>query len=224
MNAQSLADRLKDISDGMATERYGRVHVLEKLASIAEELRRAARTTPGAHITSKELEEILAEVKHMWAALIDVARQVPGAAEIVEPRASLPQVVGMVFDQAALAAALDPHRRAAALEWAVQTFGDIAADKQERAMRFVEEAAELVNAIGLPQESVLAIVTHVYGRQKGDRAREVGQAMLTLELLSEVLGIDPQRMAAAEFARVQDIPKEDWQLRHKAKVDIGIAK
>jgi hypothetical protein len=53
-----------------------------------------------ARITNDELDAILAEVKEMWAALIDVARMVPGSADIVEPRSKLPEVVAMVFDQA----------------------------------------------------------------------------------------------------------------------------
>jgi hypothetical protein len=118
----------------------------------------------------------------------------------------------------------DTERRVRALAWAVNTFGEIAADKEERAMRFVEEAVELVNALGLDVRTVRAIVERVYGRQKGDRGRELGQAMFTLELLGEALAIDPSRAADAEFTRCQAIPKEEWERRHKAKVDIGIAK
>lgn len=42
MSAQSLADRLKDISLGLATRRYTPTSAIEKLDSIAEELRRTA--------------------------------------------------------------------------------------------------------------------------------------------------------------------------------------
>ena len=91
-------------------------------------------------------------------------------------------------------------------------------------MRFLEEAIEVANAVGLPPETLQMIGARVYSRQKGDRSREIGQAMLTLELLADVLTIDPQRAAADEFSRIQSIPKEEWERRHQAKVDMGIAK
>lgn len=115
-------------------------------------------------------------------------------------------------------------RRTVALKWAVSIFGEGAEDGEERAMRFIEEATELVNAVGLSASVVHAIVERIYTRQKGDRGREMGQAMLTLELLAEVYGIDPSQCADVEFARIQAIPKEEWERRHAAKVSIGIAK
>jgi len=54
-------------------------------------------------ITREELAEILADTKQMWEALAAVALQVPGTSEIVRPRAKLPQVIDMVFEQAASA-------------------------------------------------------------------------------------------------------------------------
>lgn len=116
------------------------------------------------------------------------------------------------------------RRSTAALAWAVSIFGEGAEDGEERAMRFIEEAVELVNAVGLSASVVHAIVERIYTRHKGDRGREMGQALLTLELLAEVYGIDPSRCADVEFARIQAIPKEEWERRHAAKVESGIAK
>lgn len=44
MSNQSLTDRLKDLSLGLTTGRYGKNQVIEKLDSIAEELRAFARS------------------------------------------------------------------------------------------------------------------------------------------------------------------------------------
>lgn len=118
----------------------------------------------------------------------------------------------------------EARRSTVALKWAVSIFGEGAEDGEERAMRFIEEAVELVNAVGLSASVVHAIVERIYTRQKGDRGREMGQAMLTLELLAEAYGIDPSRCADVEFARIQAVPKEEWERRHKAKVEAGIAK
>lgn len=124
----------------------------------------------------------------------------------------------------ALATSSESTRPDAALQWAVATFGEIATDKEERAMRFVEEALELVYALGLQATTLQMIAARVYSRPKGDRWQEFGQAQLTLELLAEVYGINPQLRASIEFERIQAIPKDEWERRHKAKVDMGIAK
>lgn len=115
-------------------------------------------------------------------------------------------------------------RAISALAWAVETFGDVANDKEERAMRFLEEAVELVMSLGLQPETLQMIAARVYSRPKGDRWREFGQAQLTLELLGEVFSIDPQQRASIEFERIQTIPQEEWERRHAAKVEMGIAK
>lgn len=111
----------------------------------------------------------------------------------------------------------------AALKWAVKTFGSIALNPQERALRFIEEAIELVDAVGLPQVSVESVMRRVYNRPQGVLNKEVGQSMLTLQLLAEVFSIDAHDECVDEFLRVQSVPQEEWDRRHKAKVDIGIA-
>jgi hypothetical protein len=110
-----------------------------------------------------------------------------------------------------------------ALMWTKDTFGDVGVNPVERSMRFIEEAIELVHALGLSAKAIAAIVARVYARDSGNCGREFGQAQLTLELLAEACGFDLDRLAAAEFARIQQIPQAEWQRRHKAKADIGIA-
>jgi hypothetical protein len=117
-----------------------------------------------------------------------------------------------------------PRRSLQAMRWAADIFGWSARDQQERAMRFAEEAAELAHAAGLKHDVFEAIVDRVYNRPPGDVHVEVGQALLTLEMLGEVLGVVADQAATREFNRVQAIPKEEWERRHQAKVDMGIAK
>lgn len=114
-------------------------------------------------------------------------------------------------------------RQEAALAWAVDTFGDIAKDPHERACRFVEEAIELAQAAGIDRDTLGKIIERVYSRNPGDLRKEVGQAALTIELFAEVLHIDAGRAAQAEYSRVQEIPKSEWDRRHAAKVALGIA-
>jgi hypothetical protein len=109
------------------------------------------------------------------------------------------------------------------LQWARETFGEIALDPKERALRFVEEAIELAHALNMPASVVAAIATRVYSRPPGQLRQEMGQCQATFELLARVVGIDPDAEATAELARVKSIPKEEWDRRHAAKVALGIA-
>lgn len=110
-----------------------------------------------------------------------------------------------------------------ALRWAVDTFGLVAIEERERAMRFLEEAVELAHALDLDRATIDAIVKRVFSRNKGYIPREIGQAHMTLECLAEALGHCSEREAATEFDRVRAIPRAEWQRRHAEKAKIGIA-
>jgi hypothetical protein len=110
------------------------------------------------------------------------------------------------------------------LDWAIGIFGPVAADRHERAMRFVEEAIEVAHAEGVLEIALGNMIERVYTRKPGDIAREIGQASATLEMLAASIGVSASDEAAREFARVQRLPKEHWQKRHAAKVVLGIAK
>lgn len=114
-------------------------------------------------------------------------------------------------------------RPSCALMWAEQTFGPIALNHEERALRFVEEAIELANALNVSHVALQAIVARVWNKSPGNVERELGQAQLTLELLSKAIGISADDEAMKEFYRIQSVPKEEWARRHAAKVAIGIA-
>lgn len=114
-------------------------------------------------------------------------------------------------------------RPSRALQWAVDMFGPIALDAEERAMRFLEEAIELGHSLGISHVTTQAIVRRVYDRDKGDVCREIGQAHITLEVLARAINVDADAEATKEFQRVQTIPKAEWERRHAAKRAIGIA-
>lgn len=109
-----------------------------------------------------------------------------------------------------------------ALIWAIDIFGDVAADKSERAMRFIEEAVELIHAAQLDRRTLSKIIERVYSRPPGAIDREFGQAAFCLATLGKAWGVHVETEMRAEFARVQSIPKEEWERRHAAKTKIGI--
>lgn len=61
----------------------------------------------------------------------------------------------------------DARRPEKILAWAVDTFGPVADNRHERAMRFIEEATELVQSCGLSRETVEAITERAYSRRAG---------------------------------------------------------
>jgi hypothetical protein len=128
-----------------------------------------------------------------------------------------------VCEQARRKAVPPVTRPKAFLQWAIETFGPVASNRDERAARFVEEAIELAHAEGIGLLTIYRIMWRVYNRPRGNTAREIGQAQATLECLAENIGLSADAEAEREWARVQAIPKEQWTARHDAKVAQQIA-
>lgn len=82
---------------------------------------------------------------------------------------------------------------------------------------------ELAHAEGLPPDMVARIFARVFSRPRGDRNREVGQALATLECLAENIGVSAEDEAQREWERVQSVPKAEWTKRHADKATLGIA-
>jgi hypothetical protein len=76
-----------------------------------------------------------------------------------------------------------------------------AADKPERAYRFLEEAIELVQACGCSKEDVVKLIDYVYSRPPGVPIQEVGGVRITLAALCNALGINEDVAAEQELAR-----------------------
>jgi NTP pyrophosphatase (non-canonical NTP hydrolase) len=81
-------------------------------------------------------------------------------------------------------------------EWAVECFGQPLAteDMKERAQRFMEEAAELTQAVGMTREQAHALVDWKYDGARGTIADEVGGVLITLALLCETYNLDMERV------------------------------
>lgn len=108
------------------------------------------------------------------------------------------------------------------LQWAVATFGPIAAQLNERGLRFVEEAIEVAQAAGVDKSQLLAVVDRVYGRPAGKVRTEIAQAGVTLACLSAAAGVDLESATLHEFERIEAIPAIVWKQRHEEKRQQGI--
>lgn len=109
------------------------------------------------------------------------------------------------------------------LDWANNSFGSIACNRDERAARLVEEAIEVAQVEGLPLEIVKRITDRVYSRPPGDLANELGGVGITAEALAENAGLDFEQCTQCEWERVLSKSSEWWEKKHAAKVAAGTA-
>jgi hypothetical protein len=110
-----------------------------------------------------------------------------------------------------------------ALQWAVETFGAVARNRDERAARLVEEAIELAQAEGVGLDVVERIARHVYSKPAGDPVAELQGVALTLDACAENMGDSVAGATARELARVRSRSTAEWKARHDAKVAAGRA-
>lgn len=75
-------------------------------------------------------------------------------------------------------------------------------DEDERAGSFIEEALELIQALGIPAAAAHRAVDYVYGREIGEVPQEVAGAFLTLANLATTHHLDMTQLAEAELDRV----------------------
>ena len=95
----------------------------------------------------------------------------------------------------------DAHR------WAVEAFGaDAVHSPEERAIRLLEEAGELAQALGVTQETAWDTMSYVYTRPVGEVRQEVGGVMTTLAVLCQTVGINYGYEAVLEMNRI-DTPE-----------------
>lgn len=89
--------------------------------------------------------------------------------------------------------------------WVRNCFGEtVANDCVERNFRFFEEAAELVQSLGMTAYQAHALVDYVYNRPVGVPFQEVGGVMTTLAALCCANKLDMHEAGEAELIRVND--------------------
>lgn len=91
-----------------------------------------------------------------------------------------------------------------AWQWANFCFGkEVANSRTERNYRFLEEALELVQALGCEKEDALKLVEYVYSRPKGTPIQEVGGVMVTLAVLCSANLMSMENAATFEILRIE---------------------
>lgn len=114
------------------------------------------------------------------------------------------------------------HTQKDVLDWVRNTFGQEYLNDRERALRFIEEALELVQAIGLSTVEVMAVLNHVYARPEGYYPQEMGGVMITLEALAEHLGVNLDEQSCSEWSRINGLPQSHFDAAAKRKQSAGV--
>lgn len=110
------------------------------------------------------------------------------------------------------------------IEWVTEVFGeDSLYNLHERCCRFVEEALELAQAVGLDPWTVIDLVARVYSRPPGDPTKELGGALVALRALAGGLNINSNGAENWEIERIHTFSREELLSRYNAKVAEGVA-
>lgn len=115
----------------------------------------------------------------------------------------------------------DLDLQAHVVETGKEVFGEAnMTDCEERALRFTEEALELIRACGVRFETVAAMLAHeYYCRQIGHIPQEIAGTHSTLLSLADSLDIDARIVTLKECDRVL-ANKEACRAKHNAKPEM----
>lgn len=112
-------------------------------------------------------------------------------------------------------------RQADAAALVASAFGsESATDPKRRAIRLIEEAVELAQAVGVSRTMIEVVTDEVFTKPPGDPAQEVGGVGLCLLTLADALGLSADGSEATEVARCVAKHAEDnshFRERDKAK-------
>lgn len=101
-------------------------------------------------------------------------------------------------------------------------FGEIVISPHERAMRFGEEAIELLQATGLSSSEVTTLVHYVYGRPVGEVSQEISGTMVTLQALAACHDLSVEACEEKEIARFFNLNREAFRAKHTQKKAAGV--
>jgi NTP pyrophosphatase (non-canonical NTP hydrolase) len=110
-----------------------------------------------------------------------------------------------------------------ARDWGVRCFGVThMSNPKIRALRMLEEALELVQALDIAHGVVLTQVAEVFNRLPGKVRQELGGTILTLRMLCEALGLDAEEVYADELRRCLGKDPEHFRKRNEEKLRRGL--
>lgn len=108
------------------------------------------------------------------------------------------------------------------MRWVVRAFGTTAMPPKERALRVLEEATELAQALGVDCAQAQRVHDVVYSKPVGGPLQELGGAATTLLACAQSLHVNLSEIVERELARVESLPIERFRKRQELNVELGI--
>lgn len=109
--------------------------------------------------------------------------------------------------------------------WVVSRLGEpLLTDREERALRLVEEAIELAQAEGIPYAHIVNVAQRVYSRPAGEPAQEMGGVMVCAHAWAIAAEESLAALTEREVSRIEAVPAEVTRAKHDAKADAGTAR
>jgi NTP pyrophosphatase (non-canonical NTP hydrolase) len=106
--------------------------------------------------------------------------------------------------------------------WCAKAFGlGHASSVQQRAVRMLEEAIEAYQAVGCDVAMGHALLDHVFSKEPGELAQELGGVGVTVLALANAAQLDADFEERREVARVLSKPVEWFTERNRQKNDAG---
>jgi len=132
----------------------------------------------------------------------------------------VPAMRQRILDRFAAANEALDQRQKVVVDWGKLAFGaEHMADKIVRAARFFEEAAEMVQAVGLPRDHAQRAFDHAFSRPAGDPAQEAGGSANTLMALCDAIDLSFDQCQRAEIARCLAKDPAHFAERNRVKIN-----
>ena len=109
-----------------------------------------------------------------------------------------------------------------AFAWARQTYGEVVRQARYQAFRFIEEALELVQAMGLTRDDVERAVNWVFDRPRGDVHIEIGDVRLSIDILAQSQGISSDNDYDGCLDRISKLDPAAARAKDVRKIEAGL--
>ncbi|MBP2498351.1 NTP pyrophosphatase (non-canonical NTP hydrolase) [Methylobacterium sp. PvP062] len=113
-------------------------------------------------------------------------------------------------------------RQVVVKDWITRVFGLRTLNLRFRAERVLEEALELAQAAGYPQEKIAGLTAKVYANPPGALRQEVGGLGISVLALCETAEISADECEEAEILRVLSKSTAHFKARIERKIADGV--
>lgn len=114
------------------------------------------------------------------------------------------------------------ERQERAHTWAQDVYGFRVNEERYQCLRTFEEMCELIQAHGLTLEDANKVAAYVFAKKPGDPEEELGDVLLSLNIMAEVMLLSADELLDETLERVEDLDPEKCLAKDDAKIKAGL--